>query len=229
MYKKKQYIIGNGFIAKKFKKYVKFLEKNNIVIYAAGVSNSSEKNEVKFNKEILKFKKFCKTNMSKVVYISTCSITDGSRSSKKYIKNKIKIENFLKKNVERYLIVRLPEIIGSKNNPYTLTNFFYSKIVYNEVFKLYENTKRNLLDIDDAIKKTFKILKKNNVQNSTINILNKNFYSPFQIVKVFEQILEKKALYKKVKLKKRSWKLKNNYYLNMNKEYLKKVLKKYYD
>ena len=72
-------------------------------------------------------------------------------------------------------------------------------------------------------------MKKNNVQNSTINILNQNFYSPFQIVKVFEQILEKKALYKKVKLKKRSWKLKNNYYLNMNKEYLKKVLKKYYD
>ena len=135
----------------------------------------------------------------------------------------------MKKNVDRYIIVRLPEIIGSKNNPYTLTNFFYTKIVYNEVFKLYENTKRNLLDIDDAIKKTFKILKKNNVQNSTINILNQNFYSPFQIVKVFEQILEKKALYKKVKLKKRSWKLKNNYYLNMNKEYLKKVLKKYYD
>ena len=135
----------------------------------------------------------------------------------------------MKKNVDRYIIVRLPEIIGSKNNPYTLTNFFYTKIVYNEVFKLYENTKRNLLDIDDAIKKTFKIFKKNNVQNSTINILNKNFYSPFQIVKVFEQILEKKALYKKVKLKKRSWKLKNNYYLNMNKEYLKKVLKKYYD
>ena len=46
MIKKKDVsIIGSGFIAKKFKKYKKFLKRNNLVVYAAGVSNSSEKSK----------------------------------------------------------------------------------------------------------------------------------------------------------------------------------------
>ena len=33
-------------------------------------------------------------------------------------------------------------------------------------------------------------------KNATINLLNKEFYSPLKIVKSFEEILNKKAFYK---------------------------------
>ena len=48
----KKFIIGNGFLGKKFKKYLNFLKKNQIIIYVAGISNSSERNQVKLNREI---------------------------------------------------------------------------------------------------------------------------------------------------------------------------------
>jgi hypothetical protein len=40
--KKDHSIIGSGFIASSFKKYTNFIKKNNIIIYAAGISNSLE-------------------------------------------------------------------------------------------------------------------------------------------------------------------------------------------
>ena len=48
MFKKKdEFIIGSGFIANKFKKYLEFIKKNKVVIYAAGISNSLETNKKK--------------------------------------------------------------------------------------------------------------------------------------------------------------------------------------
>ena len=43
--KKDEFIIGSGFIATKFKKYLKFIKKNKVIIYAAGISNSLEINK----------------------------------------------------------------------------------------------------------------------------------------------------------------------------------------
>ena len=44
-----------------------------------------------------KFKQFYKTTNKKIVYISTCSINDISRSNRNYAKNKIQIESLFKK------------------------------------------------------------------------------------------------------------------------------------
>ena len=76
---KKKFIIGNGFLAKKFKKYLNFLKKNQIVIYVAGISNSSEKNPIKLKREIKEIRKFCKIYREKLIYISTYSIIDNNR------------------------------------------------------------------------------------------------------------------------------------------------------
>ena len=42
----KKLIIGTGFIAQNFKKYSNYLRKNNMVVYAAGISKSTEENTV---------------------------------------------------------------------------------------------------------------------------------------------------------------------------------------
>ena len=187
---KKKFIIGNGFLAKKFKKYLNFLKKNQIIIYVAGISNSSERNQVKLNREINEIRRFCKINREKLIYISTYSIIDRSRLKKQYVKNKVKIEKIIRKKIKRYIIIRLPEIVGKNNNPYTLTNFFYKNIRSNKTFLLYDKTKRNLLDVDDAIKNIIKLIKVLKKENKIINLLNKNFYTPRQIVEVFEKILK---------------------------------------
>ena len=226
--KKDEFIIGSGFIATKFKKYLKFIKKNKVIIYAAGISNSLEINKKNLEREILKFKEFTKKNKRKLIYISTYSVNDYSRNKKLYVKNKIKIEKIIKKDSDEYLVIRLPEIIGKNKNLHTLSNFFYNKIDNNKPFKVFKNSRRNILDIDDAIKNCIKIIRKNKNRNKIINLLNKKFNTPMQIVTNLEKILQKKAIYKFSNNKINKWSLKNNYFFHSKKNYLIKTLKKYY-
>ena len=109
-----------------------------------------------------------------------------------------------------------------------MTNFFYKNIKSNKTFLLYDKTKRNLLDVDDAIKNIIKLIKVLKKENKIINLLNKNFYTPRQIVEVFEKILKKKARYKLKKIKNNKFLLQNSYFLKTKKDYLKKTISKYY-
>ena len=229
MYNQKiQPVIGSGFLAKKFKKYKKLLKRLNITIYAAGISNSSTSNQKNLKKEVFKIKNYLKQNDNKIIYISTYSIDDNSRNSRPYVKNKIKIENFLRGSSKNYIIIRLPEIVGKNKNQNTLTNFFYDKIKNNKKFILFEGVKRNILDVDDAIKNCISIIKKKENKNKTINLLNRNFYTPSQIKDNFEKILFKKANYKIKLIYNNKIRLKNNLYIKFNKNYLNKIIKKYY-
>ena len=142
--------------------------------------------------------------------------------------NKIKIEKIIKKNNSKYIIIRLPEIIGKSKNPNTLTNFFYNNLIKNKPFKVFKNSRRNLLDIDDAIKNCIKIIKINKNKNKIINLLNKKFNTPLQIVNDFEKILKKRGIYKFNNTKLGKWSLKNNFFFYSKKNYLIKTLKKYY-
>ena len=226
--KRERFIIGSGFIAARFKKYHKFLKKKKIIIYAAGISNSLEVNKKNLEREVLKIKNFIHNNKKKLIYISTCSVNDESRRRKLYVKNKIKIEKIIKQESKEYMIIRLPEIIGKNKNPNTLTNFFYNKIVKGESFTVFKSSRRNLLDIDDAIKNCIKIIKENKNKNKMINLLNKKFNTPLQIVTYLEKILQKKGIYKFSDNKNNKWNLKNNYFFHSKKNYLIKTLKKYY-
>ena len=118
-------IIGKGFIANNLKK-AKLNFKDNYVIYAAGISNSKTANKKELDREVNFFKKFqSKLNQSKIIiYISSFSVLDKTLKDDKYVKNKLIIENYLKKNSFKYLIIRLTQVVGYNKNPFTLTNFF---------------------------------------------------------------------------------------------------------
>ena len=229
-------IEGSGFIAKKFNEYGPILKKYNIIVYAAGISNSGEKNKVLLNKEISRLKKFCSTNKKKMVYISTYSIFDKTRNKSYYIKNKMIIEKIIKANVKSFLIIRFPEIVGKNNNSNALTNFFYKKIKTQKKFFVYSNAKRNLLDIDDAIKLSLYFIKKYSRTNKIINLLNLNFYKPIEIVNSFEKLLKKRTRYEFKNINKKKWRIKNSISLSLSKKlginfhdnYLFKTLKRYY-
>ncbi len=229
-------VYGKGFIAFNLKK-IKLPKK--IFIYAAGVSNSNSKNVKDYKREITQIKKVIKKKTNKIfVYISSLSVENKKLKNDKYIKNKLKIEKIVKKSCKKYLIIRLPQIVGINNNKHTLTNSLYNNILKNKQLSIWKGSVRNLIDIDD-IKKILKKYFNNKYKLcSTINIFNPYSVDVVYLVKIFGHLLNKKIKFKlinkinkNINLKsiKRETLLPLNYYKDIkNKDYIKKVLKKYY-
>ena len=233
-------IIGSGFIAKNFKKKIILIKKYRIAIYASGVSNSKSTNKNNFLRErskIISYKN--KINSMIFIYISTCSIFDPSRKNTAYVKHKLNMENLVKKNFNKFVIVRFPEVVGFNNNKNNLINFFYQKIINNNKFILWVNSRRNIIDINDAVKLCLNFIKK--IKNYTkikleINIANTMYVSAVSIVNTIEKLTLKKAIYDKKALGNLHWKIKplvskriiQMSSVSFNKYYLEKVLRKYY-
>ena len=229
-------VYGKGFIAFNLKK-IKLPKK--IFIYAAGISNSNSKNIKDYKREIAQIKKVVKKINNKIfVYISSLSVENKKLKNDKYIKNKLKIEKIVKKSCKKYLIIRLPQIVGINNNKHTLTNSLYNNILKNKQLIIWRGSVRNLIDIDD-IKKILKKYFNNKYKLcSTINIFNPYSVDVVYLVKIFGHLLNKKIKFKlinkinkNINLKsiKRETLLPLNYYKDIkNKDYIKKVLKKYY-
>ena len=234
-------IIGNGFLACGLKKVKLSKNSKNLIFYAAGVSNSNSK----INKDFIRDKALLKKNIINLnskkilVYFSSLSVINNNLKNDKYVKNKLFIEKFIKKNVKNYLIIRLPQIIGKSSNPHTLTNFLYNKIKNREKFVLWNKASRYLIDIEDIVLILQKILSKNYKINSTMNIANLKANTLLSIVKNFEKILSIKALFKVKKSENKNVNIKKinpnrleneKYYIKKNnKYYLNKILRKYYE
>ena len=229
-------IEGSGFLAKHFKKYSNQLKKLDVVIYAAGVSNSLAQNPKIFEKDFQRFRLFTEHNIKKLIYLSTYSIFDKSRNKSNYVKNKIKIENMIKKNCPKYIIVRFPELVGKNKNPNTLTNFFFNKIKNKKKFTIWKNAKRNLLDVNDAVKISVYFIKLYKNNNKVINILNQKFYKPLYVVNELEKLIKTKSKFTLLNTKIKKWNIKNsvnnkivaNLKIKFDKTYLTKTFKKYY-
>jgi nucleoside-diphosphate-sugar epimerase len=185
-------IIGNGLLAKAFSPY--FLDSSEILIFASGVSNSSENLSVEFERERILLSQTIKEYPSSIlVYFSTCSIRDLDIQSTQYVKHKIAME-ILVEGAASYFIFRLPQVVGSTPNPHTLTNFLHKRILGNHHFKIWRHARRNLIDIEDIVKIATHIIK-NFQPGKIVNIANTKSISIIDIVSIFENILNKSARY----------------------------------
>ena len=231
-------IIGSGFIARNFENYSDVLKKLNICLYAAGISNSQTQDKKLLEREKNRFIDFFKKfdQKKKLVYISTCSISDPSRNQNLYVLNKLYIEDLVKKNVKNFLIVRLPEVVGKNENKFTLINFLNNKIKKEEKFEIWSNAKRNVIDIEDVVPLVINLMENKNLTNAIINIANPKSYFVNEIVRNFEKLSNKKANYNLVNKGQRDWDLdtaktlemSKKIKVNFNENYLYKILKKYY-
>jgi nucleoside-diphosphate-sugar epimerase len=189
-------IIGNGLIAKAF--INDFLENKNILIFASGVSNS-QNNDLK---EFLREKNLIQSSLKKrikFVYFSTCSIEDPLHAENKYVQHKLHMENLISQMSENFLIVRLPQVAGKSENPNTLLNYLFSKIERGDLFNVFQNATRNIIDIDDIQKIINYIIYNNLANNSVVNIASPIETPILDIVTIFEDIVGKKANYKLLK------------------------------
>ena len=136
-------IVGSGLIAKSFSIFV---EDNNIIIFASGVSSSLCDDPFEFKREI---DMLCGLNQNcRIIYFSTASLSDGSFESP-YIRHKIEMERILMDRFKNYLILRLPTVVGSGGNSTNLFNHFINCISNDLCIKVNVNQYRSLIDADD--------------------------------------------------------------------------------
>lgn len=129
-------IIGNGNIASVLK------DRNDLVFFASGVSNSSCKDEKEFKRESDLLKTVSPDKH--LVYFSNLGIY---YKKDPYTSHKINMENLVKERFNYYTIVRI-EVCEWVKNPTTILNVFKEKIKNNEEIQILE-TSRYVLSLDE--------------------------------------------------------------------------------
>lgn len=179
-------IIGNGMIANIFKDKFK---NDDIVIFASGVSNSKEISKEAFEREISLIQDVIQEYPSKLfVYFSTCSVHNYSKS--KYIEHKVFIENTIINSCEKYLILRLPIVLGRNQNKHQLIGYLFEKNKQGELIEVFKNSNRYLIDSDD-LPTIVNLLINKGVSNEIIEVAFNNSLSIDVLLKMIENITKK--------------------------------------
>jgi len=175
-------IIGNGLIASLFTNN----DRENIIFFASGVSNSLEKRPEEFLREENLIKNTIAENEKKIfVYFSTCSIYDSSKTGSDYVLHKLKMEQLIKKLCPKFLILRVSNAVGHGGNPNLLMNYIIRAVKNNETINVHTKATRNLIDVDDIRNITFEILEKQSL-NKIVNVAYIENYSIIELMEIIE-------------------------------------------
>ncbi|WP_421830109.1 NAD-dependent epimerase/dehydratase family protein [Larkinella sp.] len=188
-------VVGNGMIARRFSA---FDDRDDILIFASGVSNSKENRASAFAREKKLVEESIASSENRLfVYFSTCSVTDPTEQGSPYVTHKLFLEAYIAGNCKNYLIVRASNVVGKTDNPHTVLNFFVNRIRNHEPFDVWQGATRNLIDVDDVYRiVTAYIGRGPGEWNQTINVANPYSVKPLDIVQAIEKQLGLKALYR---------------------------------
>ncbi|MGD1318955.1 NAD-dependent epimerase/dehydratase family protein [Chryseobacterium sp. 2R14A] len=225
-------IIGNGLIASLFTNN----DRENIIFFASGVSNSLETRTEEFLREENLIKNTIAENAEKIfVYFSTCSIYDSSKTGSDYVLHKLKMEQLIKKLCTNFLILRVSNAVGKGGNPNLLINYIIRAVNNNETINVHTKATRNLIDVDDIKNVTFDIIDSKKL-NRVVNVAYIKNYSIIEILEIIEQFYGKKVDINLIRSGSgydinipdiEQYFIENN--LNNKENYLKKILEKYYN
>jgi nucleoside-diphosphate-sugar epimerase len=225
-------IVGSGLLAKAFSP--KYSNRNDVCIYAAGVSNSGCVDLREFSRERERLEKALKQRNGLFVYFGTCSVSDPEMLNMPYVQHKLCMENLVMEQSE-CLIIRCPQLAGLTNNPHTLLNFLYSRISRGESFHLWSKATRNIIDVADIVLVGSTVIDQRLFNDCVINIASPKNYTLIEIVKEMELSLGKRAIFDYLDCGQDYeidvcavlplYKLIG---LNFGEDYLKKVIEKYY-
>ncbi len=230
-------IIGSGLIGNAFKERTIIDSIYPVILFASGVSNSSETNPKSFlrEKKLLESILETKKRSEKLVYFSTLSIYDKHKKEAAYIKHKQNIEEVIHQKSQNYLIIRVPNIIGKGGNPNTLLNYLVAAVKGKREIKIFKNAYRNFIDVEDLVKLIEELLI-SDAYNTTIDLLHPVSYSMLEVINYIEKHIN--TISNSVYLEQGY-----NYFplsnlsinsifemsnVNIRKNYLSQILKKYY-
>lgn len=187
-------LIGSGLLAHAFSSA--YLQRDDVCIYAAGVSNSSCSDVYEFARERQRLADAIghAMHVDAFVYFGTCSVADPESRNTPYVLHKLAMEQLVCTH-PRYLILRLPQVAGNTPNPHTLLNYLYARISRSEAFCLWKNAKRNIIDINDVVAIAGQLIGDKSMRNVTINIANPINYSMTEIVGAMERAAGKRAVF----------------------------------
>jgi nucleoside-diphosphate-sugar epimerase len=97
-----------------------------------------------------------------------------------------------------FLIVRLSQMAGKTPNPNTLLNYLYARISRSEIFVVWKNATRNIIDIDDVASIVIQILADTQARRATINVANPISYPITELIAMMEKLIGKPAITKAV-------------------------------
>jgi nucleoside-diphosphate-sugar epimerase len=187
-------LIGSGLLAQTFSR--EFSSREDVCIYAAGVSNSNCTDPREFARERQRLHEALRRaeRVDAFVYFGTCSVGDPDVRETPYVQHKQAMEQ-LAATHHGHLILRLPQVVGKTPNPHTLLNFLYARIARSESFNVWSGARRNIIDIADVLAVARQLLADGAARNTMFNIANKVDYSIFDIVGAMERTLGKRAVY----------------------------------
>jgi nucleoside-diphosphate-sugar epimerase len=184
-------VLGNGLLANAF---AAFKDDKDVFVFASGVSNSKENNPLEFDKEFNLLKDKIRENPDvKLIYFSTCSIFDNSISGSPYITHKIEMEKFIIQHSEKFLVFRLPNVVGQTSNPNTFFNFFKDKILSGDTLHIQEAATRYLIDVRDLSELLPLLIREQSFENKVINVCFNNRVLVSEIIRFYEDLLNVKA------------------------------------
>ena len=224
-------IIGNGLLAKTFFSYK---IKEDIIIYASGVSDSVTSTEDDFLREKTLLEDTIMKHPNKtIVYFSSCDVDNNINT--KYYLHKYNMEKIVSLKSNNYYIFRLPQVIGYGGNDNTLINFLVKQINDGIEFTCYMQTYKSLIGVDTVFSMCNYIIEKKLYKSQIINILNPNYIAVENIISTIEVFLNKKGKYKtKIVVSKPNYDTKiseilaTKLHIDFNVNYLDNLLLKYY-
>lgn len=186
-------LIGSGLLAHAFTPA--FSQREDVCIYAAGVSNSGCANPHEFAREQERLAEALQQakHVGAFVYFGTCSVADPEARHTPYVLHKLAMEQLVSAH-SRYLLLRLPQVAGKTPNPHTLLNFLYARISRSEAFQLWSNARRNIIDVGDVAAIASQLIANDSLRNITLNVANPVSYPMADIVAAMEKVVGKHAV-----------------------------------
>lgn len=226
-------IIGSGLIARAFAPLFAGSEEN--CIYAAGVSNSNCSDQREFDREqnrlMAAMEQYRLADL--FLYFGTCS-ANGPHASP-YVQHKIKMEKIVAEH-PRYLILRLPQTAGKTENPHTLLNYVFARIIRSERFQIWENARRNIIDIDDVVQIAVGLALEEGVRRECVNVANFSDAPMGDVVALMAKVVGKTAIFDSVEKgdaypidTQRIHRIAQRCGVVFGSEYLERIIRKYYE
>ncbi len=186
-------IVGEGMIAKAFDR-IGYTPISDVVIFASGVSNSGCTDTEEFiREESLLRSRIIAAKSRTIVYFSTSSVDDPGLVTRAYNRHKLGMENIIQQTAYNYTIFRLPIVVGTSKNPYTLINFLFNSIKKKKSFDLWLDATRNVIGVDEVACIVDYIVKKEFFNRQVISIGNPINYKMQFIVHCIEEFVSEKA------------------------------------
>lgn len=186
-------VVGNGMVAKCFSNY---LNNDNVVVFASGVSNSKLLLAREFNREEILLRRTIQCNKNKkLIYFSTFNLYDSNESGSAYCLHKLNMENLVKSEMKNFNIFRLGHVAGQNANQHTILSFLYNSIIEQSEFELWKGASRNIIDMDDISNICSYIIDNDLFLEEITNVCNSQNTSVMEIVNIMEEITGLSARY----------------------------------